>query len=469
MNKIIVYWFFLSFTGFTTVIAQNIPTYKNPAKPVEQRVADLLGRMTLEEKVAQLGHLHRHNWCDGQEADLQKLRQSTGGLSYGCVENINLTSANARKSFHAIQKYMVEDTRLGIPIITVTESLHGSVHDGSTIFPQSIAVSSAFNTDLAYRMTKTVAAELRAQGVIQTLSPVLDVVRDLRWGRAEETFGEDPWLNAQMGIAEVSGYLDGGISPTLKHYGPGSAPLGGLNLASVESGERDVRSIHIKPYEMVIKNTGVKTVMSSYNSWNGIPNSASRFLLTDILRGEWGFKGYVYSDWGAVSMLSSFQRTAKDSKEAAVQALLAGLDVEAGGDCLKSLISLVKSGQLDEKYVDIAVERVLRVKFELGLFENPYPEIDVPENVVHSEEAVALSRQIADESIVLLKNENRLLPLNVDNIRSLAVIGPNADQVQFGDYTWSRSNADGVTPLEGIRRLAGDKVKIHHAKGCDLI
>ncbi|MDR0698330.1 MAG: hypothetical protein LBG28_03770 [Tannerella sp.] len=291
MNNKIGYLLFLLFAGSTTVVAQNIPMYKNPAEPVEQRVADLLGRMTLEEKMAQLSHLHGHHWCNEHGADLQKLLQTAGDMSYGCVENINLTSADARKSFHAIQKYMIENTRLGIPIITVTESLHGSVHDGSTIFPQSVAVSSAFNTDLAYRMTKSIAAELRSQGVIQTLSPVLDVVRDLRWGRAEETFGEDPWLNSQMGIAEINGYIDGGISPTLKHYGPGGAPLGGLNLASVESGERDVRSIHIKPYEMVIRNTKVKTVMSSYNSWNGIPNSASHFLLTDVLRGEWGFKG----------------------------------------------------------------------------------------------------------------------------------------------------------------------------------
>ncbi|WP_300704468.1 glycoside hydrolase family 3 N-terminal domain-containing protein [Bacteroides sp.] len=448
--------------------AQNIPAYKDSNKPVEKRVADLLGRMTLREKIAQLSHLHGHQLYNGQEVDFQKLSDAAGDVSYGCIEGFNLTGRNVRRAFHVIQKYMVEKTRLGIPVFTVTESLHGSVHDGSTIFPQTVAVGSTFNVELAYQMTKAIAAELRSQGVIQTLSPGLDVVRDLRWGRVEESFSEDPWLVGQMGIAQVRGYLDGGISPMLKPFGPGGAPLGGLNLASVESGERDVRNIHIKPYEMVVKNTAVKAVMSSYNSWNGIPNSASSYLLTDILRGEWGFEGYVYSDWGAVSMLKDFQHTAKNDGDAAIQALTAGLDLEASSSCYWALEQLIAQGKFDEKYVDLAVSRILRVKFELGLFENPYQGSDMSGVTMRTEEAVELSRRIADESIVLVKNENNLLPLDLNKIKSLAVIGPNANQVQFGDYTWSRSNSDGVTPLEGLKKQIGNSLKINYAPGCDL-
>jgi beta-glucosidase len=465
-DRILKKWllpFILSVLIAVDSMAQCIPVYKDSSMSVERRVTDLLGRMTLREKIAQLSHLHGYQLYNGQEVDYQKLRDAAGDISYGCIEGFNLTGENVRKAFHAIQKYMVEETRLGIPVFTVTESLHGSVHDGSTIFPQSVAVGSTFNLDLAYQMTKAIATELRSQGVIQTLSPGLDVVRDLRWGRVEESFGEDPWLVGQMGIAQVKGYIDGGISPMLKPFGPGGAPLGGLNLASVESGERDIRNIHIKPYEMAVRNTEVKAVMTSYNSWNGIPNSASSYLLTNILRNEWGFKGYVYSDWGAVAMLKDFQHTAKDDSEAAIQALTAGVDLEASSNCYWALEQLIEQGRFDEKYVDLAVGRILRVKFELGLFENPYQGADMPGVAMRTKEAVELSRRVADESIVLLKNENTLLPLNLNKIKSLAVIGPNANQVQFGDYTWSRSNKDGVTPLEGLKKRVGNKIKINYA------
>ena len=453
----------------SSIAQEIIPIYKDASKPIEERVADLLSKMTLQEKIAQLSHLHGHQLYNGQEVDLQKLKDAAGDMSYGCVEGFNLTGKQVRKAFYAIQKYMTEETRLGIPVLTVTESLHGSVHDGSTIFPQTVAVGSSFNLDLAYLMTKAIAVELRSQGVIQTLSPGLDVVRDLRWGRVEESFGEDPWLVGQMGIAQVRGYIDGGVSPMLKPFGPGGAPSGGLNLASVESGERDVRNIHIKPYEMAVHNTKVKAVMTSYNSWNGIPNSASSWLLTDLLRNEWGFKGYVYSDWGAVAMLKDFQRTAKDDGDAAMQALTAGLDLEASSNCFRALEELVKQGVFDVKYIDLAVERILRVKFELGLFENPYPGSDMPEAAMRTTETVELSRKVADESIVLLKNKNGLLPLNINTIKSLAVIGPNANQVQFGDYTWSRSNNDGITPLEGLKKRLENKVELNYAAGCDLV
>ena len=219
---------------------------------------------------------------------------------------------------------------------------------------------------------------------------------------------------------------------------------------------------------MVVRNTGVRGVMSSYDSWNRVPNSASKFLLTDLLRDKWGFKGYVYSDWGAVGMLYNFQSLASSYEEAARLAISAGLDFEAAGGCYQELETAVKEGRISEDVIDRAVSNVLRVKFEMGLFDNPYRNLG-GKATVRTEGHVALSRRIADESIVLLKNEGNLLPLNKESLKSVAVIGPNADQVQFGDYSWSRSNEDGKTPLEALREHLDGKVKINYAKGCDLV
>ena len=321
---------------------------------------------------------------------------------------------------------------------------------------------------MAYEKTKHISGELNTMGVKQVLSPCIDVVRDLRWGRVEESFGEDPFLCSRMAVAEVKGYLDHGISPMLKHYGPHGNPVGGLNLASVDCGIRDLFDIYMKPFETVIAETKIMAVMSSYDSWNRIPNSASRFMLTDILRNKLGFRGYVYSDWGVVSMLRYFHKTAANDFEAASQVLTAGLDVEASSSCFPALAEKVQQGEFDLNYINQAVKRVLRAKIESGLFEDPYQERVVYRLPLRSEESVRLSRQIADESAVLLKNEGQLLPLDASRLKSIAVIGPNADQVQFGDYTWSKKKEDGVTPLQGIRRLLDGKVKINYAKGCAL-
>lgn len=442
--------------------------YQDKNLPIEERVNDLLKRMTIDEKIAQIRHLHSSNLFNGQELDMQKLEESSNGLCWGFVEGFPLTGENCRKNMRLIQQYMVEKTRLGIPIFTVAESLHGSVHEGSVIFPQNIALGSTFSPDLAYRKAVAITEDLHAQGMHQVLAPCIDVVRDLRWGRVEESFGEDPYLCGLFGIAEVKGYLENGISPMLKHYGPHGNPLSGLNLASVECGMRDLHEIYLKPFEMVIKETPVLAVMSTYNSWNHVPNSASHYLLTDVLRNQYGFKGYVYSDWGAIDMLRTFHRTALDEKEAAYQALTAGLDVEASSKCYPYIKELIAEGRLDESVLDQAVARVLYAKFKMGLFEDPYGEA-YGDCKMKDKKGVALSKTIADESTVLLKNENKLLPLSPSRYKRIAVIGPNADQVQFGDYTWSRSNKDGITPLQGIRELVGNKVDIRYAKGCDLV
>lgn len=318
-------------------------------------------------------------------------------------------------------------------------------------------------------MTSAIAKELSAQGITQSLTPVIDVCRDLRWGRVEECFGEDPFLVSRMGVSQVRGYLDNQVSPMIKHFGAHGAPQGGLNLASVSCGQRELLSIYLKTFETVVKEAKPWAVMSSYNSWNNEPNSSSHYLMTELLRDRWDFQGYVYSDWGAIGMLNYFHKTAQNSAEAAIQALTAGLDAEASDNSYAELQQLVENGMLDVKYIDQAVARILTAKFNMGLFEYPLPMEKNYDKVVHAPAHVSLARKIAEESIVLLQNENNILPLQMNKLKSIAVIGPNADQVQFGDYTWSRDNKDGVTLLEALKERVGNQLTLNYAKGCDLV
>lgn len=468
MKGIVHLFVVLLLLPWCTLHAESDPIYKNPRIPTEHRVKDLLERMTLEEKLGQLRHIHSWDVLDGKQLDAEKLASLCGSVGYGFFETFPLTAANCRTAFRQIQSFLIENTRLGIPGFPVAESLHGVVHEGATIYPQNIALGSTFNPKLAYEKTKHIAGELNTMGVKQVLAPCVDVVRDLRWGRVEESFSEDPFLCSQMGVAEVNGYMDHGISPMLKHYGPHGNPLGGLNLASVDCGTRDLFDIYLKPFEVICRETAVMAVMSSYNSWNRVPNSASHFMLTDVLRHKFGFRGYVYSDWGVIDMLKNFHHTAADDVSAAMQALCAGLDVEASSNCFPSLAAQVAEGKLDIRIIDQAVSRVLRAKFELGLFEDPFLEKSIFKLPLRAKESIDLSRRIADESAVLLKNEGNILPLDENKLKSVAVIGPNADHVQFGDYTWSKNKQDGVTPLQGIRELLKNTVELRYAKGCSL-
>jgi beta-glucosidase len=443
--------------------------YLDRTLPIDTRVSCLLEQMTLQEKVAQMRHIHVYNVMTDGKLDKQKLDVLIKGGGMGFIEAITLSGKECLQFMNEVQTHVRNHTRLGIPIFTVSESLHGSVHDGSTIFPQSIALGSTFNTALAYEMTSFVSEELKAQGITQTLSPVLDVCRDLRWGRVEECFSEDPFLNAQLGVAQVKGYLDHQISPMIKHFGAHGGPQGGLNLASVSCGEREVLTVYLKPFEEVIKKATPWAVMSSYNSWNYQPNSSSSYLLTDLLRDKWGFQGYVYSDWGAIGMLRYFHKSVSTKAEAAIAALMAGLDAEASDDCYIELTHLVEQGYVDIKYIDRAVARILKAKFAMGLFEYELPTVTAYDKKVHRQEHVELARKIAEESIVLLKNEANLLPLDLKQIKSMAIIGPNADQVQFGDYTWSRDNKDGITLLAALQARYGNHIKINYAQGCDWV
>lgn len=425
--------------------------YQNSGLTVEERVKDLLGRMTLHEKILQMMHFQGNR----------------DGNGYGCVVNTGLDADSAAAAFAELQRYFQEKTRWGIPALICTEALHG-VHQGNcTIYPQALAVGSTFNPELVKKMVEMMAKELKAMHIRQVLAPDLDLARELRWGRVEETYGEDPFLSAALGVVYVQTMQQNGIVCTPKHFVAHGSPTGGLNLASVSGGEREFRSIYLYPFEKVIRQANPWSLMNCYSSYDGEPVAGSYHYLTELLREELGFKGYVYSDWGSINLLHIFHHTASDNVEAAKQALEAGIDVEATGNLYLALEKMVQEKTLDIRYIDTAVSRVLYVKFASGLFDNPISEgIDVKQ-VIHSKESIDLAMEIAGESIVLLKNDQSILPLSANKYKSIALIGPNADQFQPGDYSWTRKKEFGVTPLQGIQSLAGNTMRINYAQGCD--
>lgn len=449
------------------VLPVQSQVYKDSNAPIEKRVNDLLKRMTLEEKVEQM--------CMTGIRDFDKTSAVYGVCESPFVglEQVAALSAKAKK--HAR-----ENTRLGIPPIQIAECLHGVLAYGATIFPQAIAQGSTWNPELIEEMAAAIAAEASAAGVDQALSPLFDLIRDARYGRNEECYAEDPYLVGIMGSAFVRGMQGapeqtkngipaGKLMCTAKHFAGYSVPWAGINLAPASLGERELRTLHLTPFEMVVKDANVYSVMPSYNEVDGIPAHANDFLLNQVLRKEWGFEGYVFSDYGSVSHLYNFHHIAKDKQEAARQAVSAGVDLEAARPHIYPvLVELVKEGKLSEELIDKAVRRILTVKFKAGLFEKAYAEPKNVSKIIHTPEHISLAQQIAEESIVLLKNENDLLPFDKKTLKSLAVIGPNADQVQYGDYSYTRDNKSGITVLQGIKQLVGNQIKINYAKGCGI-
>ena len=452
----------------SVAVALHAQTYKDPNASIDERVEDLLGRMTLEEKIAQMN-------MNG----MGEYRQLPHGA--GVVESPFISVQEIARMSSETKRYARENTRLGIPPIQIGECLHGLLAMGATIFPQAIAQGSTWNPALVERMASVIALEASASGVDQALSPLFDLAREPRYGRTEECYGEDPYLVARMGVAFVEG-MQGkaeytrvhGIAPgklmcTAKHFAGYSVPAGGINLAPSSLGEREMRTLHLYPFEKVVKEANVCAVMPSYNEVDGMPAHSNRWLLTDVLRGEWGFGGYVFTDYGGLSHLYNFHHVAADASEAAVMGLNAGVDLEAARpDAYARLSDLVKAGKVKEEQINAAVRRILRAKFMAGLFDKPYPDLERLSEVVHRPEHVALALEVAQESAVLLKNDSALLPLDASKLKSLAVIGPNADQVQYGDYTYTRDNRSGVTILQGLRDRLGSRVQINYAKGCNI-
>lgn len=456
MRKIILNLFL--FSVCFTLFAQKQPLYKDTKAPVEKRVEDLLSRMTLEEKVWQM---QNKPVGDGNiEHDFNK-------KSYGTTHEMSKSAQECSDIYDKLQHYMIEETRLGIPILTAAEGVQGILQNNSTLFPHSLAQASTFNTQLMKRMASAAADEARAMGIRQVLSPVLDIARELRWGRVEETYGEDPFLIAEMGIAFVNGYQEKGVACMPKHFVAHGTPVGGLNCAAVSGGERELRSLYIYPFKRVIKEAKPLAIMSAYSAYDGIPTSASPYFMTDILRDELGFDGYVYSDWGSVERVKTFHYAVATDEEAAQVSVEAGVDLNVGWT-YELLPKLIESGKMDVKYIDQAVRRILLTKFSLGLFDEPYHDPTKVEKVVRSAKYIALAKEMADESTILLKNENNILPLDLSKYKSIAVLGPNSNQAVYGDYSWVYGDTkEGVNLYEGLQDRLGNKVLLNQADGCD--
>jgi len=483
---------------------QERQLYMDATRPTEERVSDLLARMTLEEKAAQLGSFWIYELLDNMAfAPDKAARLLKHGI--GHVTRLggasNLLPQDAAKLANTIQKYIAENTRLGIPAIIHEECCSGYMARGATVFPQAIGIASAWEPELVEAMTSVIREQMRSVGAHHALAPVLDVARDARWGRVEETFGEDPYLVAALGTAYVRGIqgsdLKHGVVATGKHFVGYSASEGGLNWAPPHINRRELLEVYLHPFEAAVREAGLASIMNGYHELDGIPCGSNRELLTEILRDQWKFEGTVVSDYFAINQLYEYHHIAPSKDAAALLALEAGLDVELPAtDCFGGpLVEAVEAGRIPVELVDRAVSRVLEQKFALGLFENPY--VDEGAVAFDTPPQRELARTLAEKSIVLLKNDGNLLPLSPE-LKSIAVIGPNADSVRnlFGDYAYpahietlieSREKSSpfgqpdaedireiddfipAISILQAIRERAGEGVEVRYAKGCEVL
>ena len=452
---------------------------------LESRVKSLIKRMTIEEKIAQLNSVPASDLLEDGRFSREKASKLIGkGIGQitrlaGSLESPK-EPAKIAAIANEIQRFLTSETRLGIPAIIHEECLSGLMAYGATTFPQAIGLASTWDPDLIQSITATIRRQIRAIGAHQGLAPVLDVARDPRWGRTEETFGEDQYLVAKMGVAYIRGLqgddLSSGIVATPKHFAAHGFPEGGRNCAPIHVPPRELREVFLFPFEAAVRVAGAYSLMNAYHDIDGVPCAASRELLTETLRFKWGFKGFVVSDYGAIEMLKTFHHIAADEREAAIQALEAGIDIELPRvKCYgEPLLNAIKEGMISEATIDEAVARVLRVKFLLGLFDNPYVKIEAASKAFDTPEDRALALKAARESIILLKNDG-ILPLKKD-VRSIAVIGPNADTTigLLGDYShtlhlgYEQDTVKVVSILEAIKRKVSPKTSIYFAKGCSI-
>lgn len=472
----------------TCAFAQlSAESYKNPRLPVERRVADLLSRMTLEEKVGQL--LCPLGWeMYGIEGEAvfpsdkfkQLIKERHAGMLWATyradpwtrktLEN-GLNPALAAKAGNSLQKYVMENTRLGIPLFLAEEAPHGHMAIGTTVFPTGIGMAATWSPQLINEVGKTIGKEVRLQGGHISYGPVLDLTRDSRWSRVEETFGEDPVLTGTMGKAMVEGLGGGNLSQpystlaTLKHFLAYGISESGQNGNPSLVGIRELHENFLPPFRRAI-DAGALSVMTSYNSMDGIPCTANHYLLTRLLRNEWKFKGFVVSDLYSIEGIHQSHFVAPTMEEAAILALSAGVDVDLGGDAYMNIINAVNTGRISNAVLDASVACVLRLKFEMGLFENPYTDPEKAKKEVRNNAHITLARRVAQASVTLLKNEHSLLPLNKD-ISRIALVGPNADNRynMLGDYTAPQEEENVKTVLDGIcAKLSPTQVE--YVKGC---
>ncbi|MFO1478316.1 MAG: glycoside hydrolase family 3 N-terminal domain-containing protein [Verrucomicrobiota bacterium] len=482
--------------AFSARTLRPLPPYRNPRLSPERRVRDLLSRMTLAEKAAQMQCVWNEKaqkLVDAQgrfdEARARKAFAAGHGIgqvgrpsdagSSPATPALGQTARGMADLTNAIQEFFLTQTRLGIPVIFHEECLHGhAARDGSS-FPQPIGLGATFDPGLVESLYSMTAYEARVRGTHQALTPVVDVARDPRWGRVEETYGEDPFLNATLGIAAVRGFQGNRsfrgkrhVIATLKHFAAHGQPESGQNCAPVNVSERVLRETFLHPFRDAIRRGGAISVMASYNEIDGVPSHASRWLLRDMLRKEWGFRGFVVSDYYAIWELGHRPDThghfvAADKRDACRLAVRAGVNIELPEpDCYLHLADLVRRGELRERDLDDLVAPMLFWKFKMGLFDDPFVDPDLAESVVGCDAHRALALRAARDTITLLKNDGGLLPLNPAKLKSIAVIGPNADRVLLGGYSGvPKSN---VTVLEGIKARLGGSVNVLYSEGCRI-
>ena len=474
--------------GFTQS-SPSLHAYKDPSLSIDIRLSDLLSRMTLEEKVGQL--LCPLGWemyeIHGSEVHpsgkfKQLIKERNAGMLWATYRADpwtkktlanGLNSEMAAKAGNALQKYVMENTRLGIPMFLAEEAPHGHMAIGATVFPTGIGMAATWSPELVKEVGQVIAKEIRSQGGHISYGPVLDLTRDPRWSRVEETFGEDPVLSGILGASMVDGLGGGNLSQkyatiaTLKHFLAYAVPEGGQNGNYASVGIRDLHQNFLPPFRKAI-DAGALSVMTSYNSIDGTPCTSNHYLLTQLLRNEWKFRGFVVSDLYSIEGIHESHFVAPTKENAAIQSVMAGVDVDLGGDAYTNLCHAVQSGQMDKTVIDTAVCRVLRMKFEMGLFEHPYVDPKIAAKTVRRKEHIELARKIAQSSITLLKNENSILPLS-KTINKVAVIGPNADNRynMLGDYTAPQEDSNVKTVLDGILTKLSP-FRVEYVRGCAI-
>lgn len=473
-------------TALLMTACNGIPAYQDSSLSPEERTADLLKRMNVEEKIGQLlcplgwpmyDKVSEDSSCVSEQY-VRFINEQHGGMLWATfradpwtkktLEN-GLNPSLAAKTYNALQRYAIENSRLGIPIILAEEAPHGHMAIGTTVFPTSIGLASSWNRATIEEVGRCIAQELRAQGGHIGYGPVIDLAREPRWSRVEETYGEDVYLTSEMAAAMIHGTApktngwDKGIISTLKHFVAYGIPEGGHNGNPSFVGERDLQENFLPAFKSAI-DAGALSVMTSYNAIDGVPSTSNKKLLTDLLHGQWDFEGFVVSDLESIDGLYGSHHIAKDKQQAGEMALLAGVDVDLGANCFKLMKESLEAGRISMADLDRAAGRVLKLKFQLGLFDNPYIDESLPAQTVRTREHMELARKAAREGVVLLENKG-VLPLKKGS--RIAVIGPNADNIynQLGDYTAPQERSNVKTVLDGIKAIAGEE-NVSYVKAC---
>lgn len=465
--------------------------FEDPQQRLEKRVADLLSQMNLDEKTCQTATLYGYGrvlkdemptaqwkneiWKDG----IANIDEHLNGLANHPTAKTSYSYPfkNHALGINNVQRWFIEETRLGIPVDFTNEGIHGLCHDRATPFPAPINIGSTWNKSLVRRAGEIAGREAKALGYTNIYAPILDVARDQRWGRVVECYGEDPFHIAELGKQMVLGIQEQGVAATLKHYAVYSVPKGGRDgdaRTDPHVAPREMHQMYLYPFRRVVQEAAPMGVMSSYNDWDGVPVTASHYFLTDLLRHQFGFNGYIVSDSEAVEYVFTKHRVAADYKEAVRQVVEAGLNVRthftAPEDYILPLRELVREGKISMKTLDQRVADVLRVKFRLGLFDQPYvADPSAANRLVHTASDEAFSHQMNLESMVLLKNEANLLPLNKEKLKNILVTGPLAADKSYAVSRYGPSNNPVTTVLEGIKSYVGSAAQVNYSKGCEII